>query len=726
MEVSRSIGSIARPQNAPEPHYQDDDTIDLSEILATLWRGKWIISVFVMAAVFIGAYYAFAIAVPKYRSTAVVILETKQDQIVDLQSVVGGISGDTSELNSELQVLRSRGLIGKVVDRLDLMQDPEFNASLRPISFQGRLNAEARAAAKLFLSKVGIKSTPPSETDAPQDDLDQRRRDSVISSVLRAVDVNNIRQSLVFQINVETENAQKSALIADTIAELYILNQIEVKFESMEQATNWLSERVVLLQATLEENESKVSEFSASTQLVSVEGLRALERQIKELRERIETAKAASDTLRKRLEDLEAAENRADRAEVANDDQLTRLLPRVETDEAIMRAFDARFEIVLQRARLDLLRSEQQLVALENSETELARQVARQGEDLIALQQLSREAEATRVLYEYFLTRLNETSAQQGIQRADSRVLSKAVVPGGASEPRKSRIVALSAILGFMLGAGLVLLREMRDNGFRTAKDLEAATGYTVVGQIPIIPARKRQAVLKYLSEKPTSSAAEAVRNLRTSLMLSNVDNPPKVIVSTSSVPGEGKTTTSIALAQNLVGMGKKVLLIEGDIRRRTLGEYFPDLPKCGIVSVLAGDLSLGDAVHHSSSLGTDVLGSEKSAVNAADLFASDKFKELIQEARKLYDAIIIDTPPVLVVPDVRIISDVSDAVLFSVKWDKTSKHQVEESLRLFHSSDQRLAGMVLTQISERGMKRYGYGGRYGAYAKYGSKYYTN
>ena len=724
MNDSRSFGSISGPQMAQQPHPDDGDSIDLAALAATVWRGKWVIALFATLAVIAGGYYAYVVAVPKYRATAVIILETKQDQVVDLQNVVSGLSGDTSALNSELQVLRSRNLIGKVVDRLDLMHDPEFNGALRSVSFRTQVINGAKAQVKVLLGMDGSDAAVPAP--APRQGWSNQRRDAVISSVLRSVSVNNIRQSLVFQITVETENPQKSALIADTIAELYILNQIEVKFESMEQATNWLSERVIVLQATLEEAEVKVTEFNAATQLVSVEGLRGLERQIKETRDRIITAESSRSELSAKTVAMEAAETRTDQAGLADDSQLTRFLPRAGLDDAIATAFDTRFEAVLQRAHLDLLRAEQQLEALKNSEQELAQQVARQGEDLITLQQLTREAEATRVLYEYFLTRLNETSAQQGIQQADSRILSNAVVPGGPSAPQKSRIVAMSGILGFMLGAGLILLHELRNSSFRTARELEQVTGYTVLGQIPLIPAGNRKQILKYLSDKPTSAAVESVRNLRTSIMLSNVDNPPTVIISTSAVPGEGKTTNSLALAQNLVGMGKKVLLIEGDIRRRTLNEYFSNMPKRGVVSVLSGDMSLENAVYHSEELGADVLGGEKSAINAADLFSSDKFKALIKKTREVYDAIIIDTPPVLVVPDVRIMAEVADAIIFSVHWDKTSKHQVEEALRLFHSSGQRVSGMVLSQISDRGMKRYGYGGRYGAYSSYGAKYYTN
>lgn len=710
--MPRWLGS-EQTQAAPQA---DDDEINLGALLSTLWRGKWFIALCMTVAILVGGYYAYGMATPLYRSTAVVILETNQDQIVDLQSVATGLSGDTAEINSEIEILRSRGLMGKVVDRLNLTEDPEFNGALRPPGV--RRNAQAWVR-----STLGLTSPP---MDIPAEEKARQDRDRTISALIEKISVSNIRNSLVFNITATTEQPRKSALIADTLVELYIFNQIEVKFEAMEQATVWLTDRVSELQTSLEVAEARAAEFSAATDLVSVEGLRALERQTKEQRDRIQTAQMNRAAQAANLAALEAADTRALRAELADDPQLTRFLARADSDEAIGSAFDLRFDFVLERARQNLVRADQQLEALNASALDLEAQIASQGEDLITLQQLTREAEAIRTLYEYFLTRLNETSAQQGIQQADSRVLSNAVIPSGPSEPRKSRIVALSAILGIMLGAGIVLLRELRNNSFRTAQELEAATGYTVLGQIPEMPVSKRNMLINYLTDKPSSAAVEAVRNLRTSLMLSNVDQPPKIILSTSSVPGEGKTTNALSLAHNLLGLGSRVLLVEGDIRRRTLHEYFNDMPEKGIVSVLSGEKTLDEAIHRTPGFGADILGGEKSAVNAADLFASDRFKALIEEMRTKYDVVIIDTPPVLVVPDARLIAQSADAVIFTVRWDSTSKDQVEESMRMFHNSNQRISGLVLGQISPKGMKRYGYGGKYGAYSAYGSKYYTN
>lgn len=706
----------------------DDDTIDLFALLRTVWLGKWIIALFFVIAAGIGVYVAYFASTPIYRSTAVVILETNQQSpVLDLQSVVSGASGDSTEVKSEIEVLRARSLMELVVNRMNLTNDPEFNASLRPETKVDQWKSTAIDSVKGAIGSITGADLSGAETeDIPEEVAAQRALDSAVDTLLEKTSVQNVNGSLVFRITAESESAIKAAKIADTIVELYIINQVNVKFEAMEQATAWLSNRVSELKIELEDAEGAIADFNAGTDLVSLEIIKDSELELNDLRQRSADARETLSEFEIALEAFESATSIEEKVAVSNDPQLRRLSDTVASDPRSVAAFDVRFASLLLRAEQNVESAELQVTALDNAEQELEARIATQSRDLIALQQLTREAEATRLLYEYFLSRLKETSAQQGIQQADSRILSDAVIPRNPSEPKKSRIVALSGILGIMVGVGVVLLRASRRNGFQTASDLEKHTGVTVVGQIPTIPARRRMKVLDYLISKPASAAAEAVRDLRTSIMLSDLDNPPKVIVSTSSIPGEGKTTNSLALAQNLSSMGQKVLLIEGDIRRRTLNQYFDAKPTHGIVSVLSGDKAVSEVVEHFEDKGFDVIFGEKTSANAADVFSSRRFKDFIAEQRDNYDIIIIDTPPVLIVPDSRIIAQVADATLFSVKWDSTSRPQVDESLRLIQNANQKVTGLILSQVDAAGMKKYGYGGSYGAYAGYGAQYYSN
>ncbi|MEM7176215.1 MAG: polysaccharide biosynthesis tyrosine autokinase [Pseudomonadota bacterium] len=687
---------------APHKTASNKGEIDLFMLARLVWQGKITVLAAAILAAGLGIYYAFAVATPYYAASAVVALESRQEQVVDLESVMSGLGGDQITINTEVEVLRSRGLLEKLARKLDLTDDPEFNAALRDRPLPGRI----------LRTLTGIGDPPASE---------QAVFDEVVDTLLTKVSITNLRQSYVFRITALTEDSEKSARIANTLAELYVRDQLEIKFEATEQATSWLTDRVGQLQIALEEAEAAVKAFNAETELVSPEALALLNRNIKDLRDRLLAAQVTEAAAQSRVLALQEARKSRDvatLAELADDRALAQIYTQISAKPA-SGTLDAHFGRALNRAKLDQARAASQISTLTETIENQRAQIERQSADLVALQQLQREAEASRLIYEYFLGRLKETSVQQGIHQADSRILSHAAVPQIPSAPQKTLIIAITFVLGALAGTGTVVGREFSKTTFRAAEELEAQTGYAVLGQIPIIPSGDRKTALGYLVEKPASAAAEAVRNLRTSILLSELDDPPQVIMSTSSVPGEGKTTQSLALAQNLSGLGKKVLLIEGDIRRRVFSDYFDIPSKRGFISVLLGDQSMDDTVFRETSLGIDILPGETSATNAADLFSSDRFSAFLSALRANYDYIIIDTPPVLAVPDARVIGQSVDAILYTVKWDSTTHRQVHEGLKSFETVNLEVAGLVLSQIDAKGMKQYGYGDSHGAYSAY-------
>ncbi|WP_223638420.1 GumC family protein [Rhodobacter sp. TJ_12] len=686
-------------QKASQP--AEEDIIDLRQIVAVL-RADWKVIVgAVFGAVIIALIYALFLATPIYTATSVVVLDTRKPKVVDLEGMMGDFTGESAELNTEVGVLRSRGLAEKAVDALNLMEDPEFNPTLLPPSFTQRV----------------FSALLPAGEDMEPDP--RRIHAAVVSNLLSSISVANVSSSYIFEISVQSEDPEKAALIADKMADLYILSQIETKFEATEQATEWLANRVVELKSELEAAEEKVKAFNAQTTLISPESLTAMEVGLKDLRERREQLAAELTAARARYARLQDAQSPQEKRMAAQDPQLSQI-PQTDPDR-----FAQRYAQIIANANLELARLEDQQAALDASIENMTAQIASQGEDMITLQQLTREAEASRALYEYFLARLKETSAQQGIQQADSRILSSAVIPGAPTAPRKGLILVVALILGLFAGGGFVLVRDALNNGMRTARQLEEETGISVMGQIPSIPAARRQEVLGYMASKPTSMVMEAFRNLRTSVLLSNVDAPPQVIVITSSVPDEGKTTNALGLAINLVGTGKSVLLVEGDIRRNMLGQYFPEAAenKKGLVSVLSGRATLDEVLVQDPQLGVTKIIGETCPVNAADLFLSEAYRHLMEEIRQRFDYIIIDTPPVLVVPDARIIAQQADAVLFTVRWNDTSRSQVQDALQMFETVNQKVSGLILSQVDMQKAQRYGYGGKYGAYAM---RYYTN
>ena len=723
------------------------DEIDLLGIARTLWRGKWVIALAAGLAFAVGWYQANVVAVPQYTARVVVAMETRDENVLDLGGVVTGLPGTLGTINTELGVIRSRGLIEKLVDELGLASDPEFNPEFNPgarapqgaaaTGTAGSATGAASGAGTVlrgWLAGLKQRVLPVAAPAAGADPAvaaavaDERRTDRMINAVLARLTVWNDRESYLFNISLTTTDPVKSAALANTLARLYIEDQIEVKYRATEQATAWLSGRLQILQADLQAAERAVEAFTSENRIVRPEDLEAMNLRIDDARERLAAVRATERELRRRQAELARARAAGDGARLAAL-AADATLDRLRADGADPAAVAAREAAVVARAGVELDRSVSQGATLAQSIAVLREDYARQSDNLVAYQQLDREVAASRAIYEYFLGRLKELSAQQGNLRADSRIISRAAIPGAPSAPRRSRIEALALLIGLVAGAAGVLLWDRLHTGFRTAEDLEAATGRTVLGQIPVVPRQGREAILSYFVEKPTSMAAEAVRNLRTSVLLSNVDKPPRVIMLTSSLPAEGKTTTAIALAQNFTGLGKRVLLIEGDIRHRVFREYLGLKKTRGLLAVVSGELELAEAVERSYLIDADVLIGERAAMNAADVFSSSRFKALLAEARSRYDVVIIDTPPVLVVPDARVIAPLADAVIYTVHWDRTARRDVATGLRMLNDGGGRVTGLALARIDLRKLRRYGsYAGygTYGAYKKYGHAYYND
>ena len=512
------------PISTPTPIASDVE-IDFLQLLGTLRRGKWRIIVYTFLTTALGLYYALWMTTPVYTAVAHVALNHRSSDVVDLASPLAALDGsDYFAINTEVETLQSRDLAKKLAQDLSLIEDPIFNATLQPPtdnSFSMRaligqalnlIRPEGDTPAKVI--------NPPTEEDIFED---------VVDTVMGSLEASNINDSYVFEISATTTTPEASQRLANGMASAYIENQIAIKYEATEQATIWLNTRVAELEAELEAAENAVKAFNAKTDLVGPETLEALNRQLKDRRDRVDAAEIRTKQLKVQVTKLRAVsetKNRAEMATLTNDLALKQLLPRL-GDVGAPEAFDKRFGQLLDRAELEATRSQEQSEALSASVVDLESQVKRQSSELLKLEQLDREASASRQIYEYFLGRLKETAVQQGVHQADSRILSRAVLPKYPSAPRKSAIVFLAALAGFSIGCALVLIQEMRQTGFRSASELEQASGITVFAQIPKAPFTNRKRILSYLVNKPTSAMVEAVRNLRTSIILSNMDVLP-------------------------------------------------------------------------------------------------------------------------------------------------------------------------------------------------------
>jgi capsular exopolysaccharide synthesis family protein len=538
--------------------------------------------------------------------------------------------------------------------------------------------------------------------------------------------------------------------VVNAIAEQYIVDQLDAKLEATRTATAWLAERVEELRVRTQAAEEAVEGARATLSEEAGQGLEITQQQLQAAsgaltvaRNEARAAQATYDRLAQALaqgEDLGAVPefrasevNEGFRAEVA---QLELEIARFSEGNPRRMAIERRLGEIRERmlvdaaqiveaSRSDLAVKREREVALASEVRALETKALEQSRSQVEIRQLEREAQASRTLYENFLGRLEETSAQQDLETADARILSPAEVPLGPVAQARQRTTQMAIVLGIASGIGIVFLLDKLNNTFRSPGQLEELTGQQVLGTVPTIGRRYHKAdVLRHFKANPRSSLAESIRSLRTSILFSNVDDPPKVVMFTSSVPGEGKSTTSLLVATTSQQMGKSAIIVDCDLRLPALAKLLEandDSP--GLLSLIEGSAALPEALFKDPATGLDVLMTKpsepRSNLNAADILASNRFRELITQLRQSYDLIILDTPPTLVVTDARILSRHADAVVYVVRWDKTPRGAVQEGLKEMRSVKAPLAGTVLTMINEKRAMKYAYEG----YAYYKGRY---
>ncbi|MGF1503304.1 MAG: GumC family protein [Paracoccaceae bacterium] len=713
-------------ESAQEVMARSED-MDLYRLVSTIWRAKWIIALVGVLGI-VAAHVQLSRTTPLYKADAEVLWEYQRTNLVDIDPVSSSGRADYFLLQSQIEIIRSAQLLGKVVEELNLAQDPFFNPALRGVEGGGFGFGSAVSAAIGWVKGLAGLAAP---AEARPEPTAEALREQVIRRLRSMVRADWVERSYVIRITVTASEPERAASLANTVAEYYILDQLEKKFEATRTATAWLSDRVAELRADVEAAEQAVKRFSSASELVSEEALALDARQVKELRDRATTLDARMAELDRLRAGVTSAKASGDLLRVAELLRQPRLVVLVEDlaagaaepAEAAAEA-DALVAQAVATLSADRDRAAEQLMRIRESVAAQEARLARTSDAFVEQNQLEREAEASRLIYESFLSRLKETTVAQGVQQADARLISEAWVPGRPSSPNRGATYAIGLAGGVFLAIVGIVLRERMNASFRTADDLEARTGHAVLGSLPLAPIPKRGALMSFLVERPGSGFAEAVRNLRTSVLLANVDKPPQLIMVCSGLPGEGKTTCCLSLAQISRSLGKRVVIIECDLRRRNFRRYFKIETEGGLLSVLSGHKAYHEVVHVDEATGLHVLPGEQSSVNAADVFASHRFAEFLNELRRHYDYIFVDTPPVLAVPDARVIAQNVDALLYLVHWNTTLRETVAQGLRNFQQVNVKVTGLVLSQIDVKEMTRYGYKA-YGYYRQ-ASRYYQD
>jgi capsular exopolysaccharide synthesis family protein len=711
----------------------------------------------VMIAVFVLTFAVVAInsfqLKAAYTATSRVIINSRDRQIVDISSMISGLPANSAIVDTEVEILRSRTLIEKLVKRLDLVNNPEFNgAKAVPSDWdQGVANFKAFIKGLLPFGKgdAAASAAPVDPAEAEQAELD-----GVVSGVRNAIWVNRLGSTFIIEISATSHDPKTAAKLANTLAEVYLDNQLDTKFKATRRAQEWLDERVGELRDELRDAESRVEAHRASTGLLRTGGDTLTEQTIREINAQLTAAQSdyatKSARLRNMNEQMRAGAGIDSIAEAQNSSTIANL-------RAAQSALTARKSDVVRR--YDVKHPEYQKVILEEQDNErqinaelrriassLDQEVMIARERVNSLQgslnrakgelaqnnragveqaSLERDAQATRTLFEEFNNRFKETNELDGITEADAVVDSFAPIPGGPSFPNTN----LNLMLGMMLGlalAGLVgLILELMDNYMSSPEEVEQVAGVPYIGQIPLLPAaggfaRSKVNPAEYLIEKPHSGFAEAFRHLRASIMFADIDKAAKTVAVVSSLPSEGKTSMTYCLGRMAAMSGTKTIVIDGDIRLRQLTEVSGAKCEAGLLEYLFGEARLEDVVATDEPTGLHILPLSDRKHTPRDVFGSRAFDALLLLLQTEYDLVIIDTGPILLMAETRVVTSKVDQVVVATRWRKTHRNTLRDTMKILRDFHANVAGVVLTFVDLRKRAHHAYSAAsYGAYAKY-------
>jgi capsular exopolysaccharide synthesis family protein len=753
--------------------------IDLQEYLRILWRQKWIISATIVVIMAL-AFIIVSSLTPRYVANAFVQINPRQTQIVDFEAILSGLPTDTETIQTQIQIIKSRKLARRTITRLQLQRDPEFNSSLRPIGLSSSwrhaiaawlasLAAETEGdelareenvkdeprgfIAELILKLSGV-MRPANMKIRSEEEQIRRENDRVINSFLQKLTVAPEGRSRVVRISFESENPETAAAAANTLADFYIVAQLEAKFEATKRATTWLNQRVEKLNEEVRTKEQAVEDFRANSGLLEGGGNTTLtSEQVSELNAqhvtelaRLAEAEArlqqvnkflgSSEGIESSIEVLESPLIRDFRGEEA---RIMGRIAELSADygerhptmigaRAELRDLRARIKIevdkIVQGLRNELAVARARASTVVRSLEGVKKQLAALNQSEVQLRALEREATVSRTLLENLMQRTKQTISQKTFQEADADIVSNAAVPGTPSYPRKGIILPLIFLFAISQGIILAFAAEKLDLGFRSMDQVERIMGVTPLGLIPTVSKLTTvgKAPHDYILTNPGSPFYEAIRSLYTNILLSDVVQRRKVVLVTSALPNEGKTVVVLSLARMLSTTGQKVILVDCDFRRPTVHKDLGIQPGPGLSDYLTGGAILDDVIQVDEESGAHIIPAGTTVQESPEQLDSGRMQRLLKNLGVKYDFVILDSPPVLVVSDSLYLARLAEATIFLVRWTRTRREVASLGLRRLLSAQANVVGVLLTMVDVKSHAQYGFadsGSYYGKVKKY-------
>jgi len=724
-------------------------SMDLLAVLSgVLCRWKLITAITLSAL--ITTYGALKLLPSQYKSTVEILVYDPQRQMDStVQKTISLFEDalDSGAINTEINVLKSKSVALRVASELRLDRDPEFQSHDRIADFAGWLrigDLPERLGIADLVERLGFPGLGRAYNDGGQTIPEEKaeKLDRVADALLKGMEVS--QDSAIISVSMKSRDPIKAQRLVSTIANVYLASQREARQQALDHVATWLKGRVDDLQSRVLATESSLEKLKVDSGIRNVadfdnvrEQIAGLNTQLLTAREEVTDKRAhfeqafhlidtngdigsvpeltASNTFSElRRKQLELNLSAAGLQNKLGDRNVQVISIRAEL-AALKEQIDAEVEHVLRNMKNDYdiaVRREQSLE--ENLKSLTA---SSNSETYIKLEQLRRAADADRKAYESYLSQYNDIAERRELQDASARIIS-----WGTERPSHTKFYAFGGIAGLGGSFLLAFLLEYFRPGVKTGREIEQSFGLPVVGVIPLAGPRKIRGASYYrpldrMVHEPHSHLSEAVYAMRINLELSSAN--PKVILITSALPDEGKSTAAMLLAASSARSGKRTILLDCDLRLRSTSEALLNKHRTGLSELLRGTAKLTDVITEDPVTKAYVIPAGSMVPNAADLLMSQGMLDLIAALRSGFDYIVIDAPPLLPVVDTLALATVADKILVVVEWCQTPRTIIYEAFKILRPEANRVAGVILNKVDFNQLPAYGGGYRYHSVAKY-------
>jgi polysaccharide biosynthesis transport protein len=752
-----------RPDNAslnyPENQVQIDSlaTKEAIEQLIGIFRRQFPVIVFISAcAIALSLVYLFTTPKQYTAHTAFLIDSTRMKAVLREPTLGYELPFDDAQVETEIEVFKSQQIGLSVVKALKLIKNPEFVGSQR--GFLGTLLSLAWSP-----FGAGVSNSHPVESE-------NALTQAALGHFLSHRNIRRVGETYVLDISYTSTSPGTAATVANAIADAYLVGQLDAKYQASKRVSKWLLDRIGELRQQAMDADRAVLAFKKKNNIIDVgdgktgNGTLLVDQRVADLNAQLVKAHADTDAAKANLDRIRVVMKEdvpdAAVADSLKDPIITQLLTQYLELQRRYNVYKEKYgpthlAVVALQTQMSQLRQsmsdelariaqsyQSNYAVAESREESLEKSLGQQIAgaqltklDQLGLDELESKAKAYHSAHDSFVGRYLQVTQQQSVPSTDARIITAATAPGVASSPNTSKILLVTAVLGLLLGFTAGYLREMTDNVFRTAKQVEQLLKTNCLTVLPVTKAvsasamaargvqklvsiigrsgkevnAKTAGLFRGVIGEPLSAFAEGLRAVKVAADISGTIKQNKVIGVTSSLAHEGKSTVAANLAELIAHGGRKAILIDGDLRNPTLSRKLSPKADCGLLEVMGGKIQLQDAVYVDQASGLAFLPAviESRLAHSSEILASDVFRQLIDGLRETYDYIIVDLSPLVPVVDARATTNVVDSYVFVVQWGQTKIKLVQRQLSSAPEIYDRLLGVVLNKANVRVLDRY-------------------